>query len=123
MLKILFPMHCYHWSSILIQEYKTHTTVYHWFCFRLYSVLDDTFEALRNFFCHWNLYYTNGLIVGNHILIQKHITKLRITEVKICLAVIINKYRRVNIIPVIFIYQRIAEITMVEKHERSFPTQ
>lgn len=56
----------------------------------------------QTFLSHRVLHYANCFVIGNHILIQKNITKFRISKIKICLT-IINKYGGIDIIPISFL--------------------
>ena len=64
----------------------------------------------ERFLGHRNLDNSHLFIIGYHVLVKKNISELGISEIEICLTVVIYKHGGVNIIPVALIYKRLADI-------------
>ena len=69
MLEVFFPVHGYHWTVVLIQIQKTHSSTNHRLHLWLRSVFQNALEALVNIIRHRKNPRTGiGLCILNHIL-------------------------------------------------------
>lgn len=55
MIESMLPMHCHKRHSLLIQKKEAAVSIYHFFYFRTWPILDDSPEHICHIICDWQL--------------------------------------------------------------------